>query len=110
MARIKVYLDDVRDAPVGWRRTYTVRETIDLIREGKVSELSLDHDLGDTDPEHSGYDVLSWLESEIALRHDYYFAPTSIFLHTQNPVGKERMKRAIESIERLKLHVSYENT
>ena len=46
---MKVYLDDVRQAPEGWVRTYTVAETIELLKTGEVVELSLDHDLA---PEH----------------------------------------------------------
>lgn len=42
---MKVYLDDVRPTPADWTRTYTSKETIDLLNEGNVDEVSLDHDL-----------------------------------------------------------------
>ena len=42
---MKVYLDDVRQAPEGWVRTYTVAETIELLKTGEVVELSLDHEI-----------------------------------------------------------------
>jgi hypothetical protein len=99
---MKVYLDDVREAPDGWVRTHTPSETIELLLAGKVRELSLDHDLGlDTaESEQTGYSVLSWLEAEIA--HERWpFPLPQITIHSANPVGQERMKRAIEAIHRL---------
>lgn len=46
---IRIYLDDLRQAPEGWARTYDAEETVDLIesREGEVEAVSLDHDLGE---------------------------------------------------------------
>lgn len=43
---MKVYLDDVRVTPPGWVRTYTVEQTISILKTGNVTYLSLDHDLG----------------------------------------------------------------
>ena len=43
---MKVYLDDVRDAPPGWVRAHMPEEVIALLRSSSVTELSLDHDLG----------------------------------------------------------------
>lgn len=34
---MKVYLDDLRPTPEGWKRTYTVEETIALIEKGSVT-------------------------------------------------------------------------
>lgn len=107
---MKVYLDDVRDIPRGWERTYTVADTIKFLKTGKVHELSLDHDLGATDPLHTGYDVLKWIEEQLHLIGDDWFCPKVIFLHTANPIGKERMQRALEAIERKRIQIKYENT
>jgi hypothetical protein len=65
---VRVYLDDVREAPDGWVRTYTGAQTVELLKTGEVTELSLDHDLGsDADgKELTGYAVLVWLEAEVA--------------------------------------------
>lgn len=96
---MKIYLDDIRDAPKGWTRAYTVEETINYLRQGHVEELSLDHDLGFTDPKHSGYDVLVWLEKQLHLSEvGKSFVPKVIFIHTQNPVGRKRMEQALTSI------------
>lgn len=99
---MKVFLDDVRDAPVGWVRACTPEEVITLLRSGLVEELSLDHDLGlDTrDIERSGYSVLVWLEREVG-EGRWSFPLPNITVHSANPPGRERMRRAIESIWRL---------
>jgi hypothetical protein len=99
---VKVFLDDVREAPEGWTRTRTPGETIELLVTGRVQELSLDHDLGldSTESERTGYTVLTWLEAEIAHERWPFPLPT-ICIHSANPVGRERMERAIESIHRL---------
>jgi len=43
---MKVYLDDERKTPDGWRRVYWPEEAIELLKSGDVKEISLDHDLG----------------------------------------------------------------
>lgn len=64
---MKVYLDDERATPEGWVRAWWPDEVIALLETGQVSELSLDHDLGD-DPRGTGYDVILWVEEAVALR------------------------------------------
>jgi hypothetical protein len=100
--RVKVWLDDVRDAPPGWVRTFTPEEVIGLLRLGEVTELSLDHDLGlmDGERELTGYDVVLWLEKEVGAG-SWRFALPEISIHSANPVGHGRMRRAIESIRRM---------
>lgn len=96
---IRVWLDDVRDAPAGWMRAYTAREAITLLDAGGVVEISLDHDLGDEATCGTGYQVACWIEERVALDG---FEPPTIKIHSANSVGRERMQRAIESIERLR--------
>lgn len=43
---VRLYLDDNRKCPVGWHACRSVREAIMLMREFRVTEASLDHDLG----------------------------------------------------------------
>jgi hypothetical protein len=97
---VRVWLDDLREAPAGWVRIKTPEEAIELLRAGEVTELSLDHDLGlDTeDAERTGYDVLLWLERRVA-EERWRFPLPSIRVHSANPVGRARMQRAIASIE-----------
>jgi hypothetical protein len=100
---MKVYLDDIRKTPPGWTRTYTAKETIELLKTGKVTELSLDHDLNlidANDKEETGYDVLLWMEKEVFMNHNVKVVPKAIHLHTDNAVGKAKMRKAVEVIMR----------
>lgn len=93
---MRVWLDDVRPAPPGWEWVKHADEAIRLLQTGKVTEISLDHDLGFPVTE-TGYDVLVWLEREIASEQWDRPAPT-IHIHTRNPVGWVRMTAARERI------------
>jgi Cyclic-phosphate processing Receiver domain len=99
---VRVWLDDVREAPEGWVHVKTPEEAIDLLRSGEVKEISLDHDLGLATPEaeRTGYDVLAWLEEAVATGTWRHSVPV-IRVHSANPVGWRRMEQAIASIERL---------
>lgn len=99
---MRVYLDDIRRAPVGWTRVKTAAQCIERLRSGKVEELSLDHDLA---PEHyeamtgyvpagpsevpTGLAVVDWM-----VEHKVW--PSVIILHTMNPAGRANMQRTIE--------------
>src|SRR5262245_26305764 len=108
---MKVWLDDIRPAPPGWIRTKTVQETITYLALGEVTELSLDHDLGEN--EQTGYDLLCIIEKMVGegtLSSAYGGAESSrrwdwslpkFHVHSDNPVGRENMRRAIDSIVRL---------
>ena len=63
---MKVFLDDERPTPDGWIRAYWPDEVVNLLLTGSVELLSLDHDLGD-DQRGTGYDVILWIEREVAL-------------------------------------------
>jgi len=94
---MKVYLDDEREAPEGWVRAYWPEEVITLLKKGEVSEVSLDHDLGDDD-RGTGYDVVLWVEKAVALRG---FKPPKIRVHSANPSARFKMEAGIRSILRL---------
>ena len=93
---IKVFLDDSRPAPEGWVRTYWPDETIDLLKTGQLTHLSLDNDLGD-DERGQGKDVVAWIEEEVITKG---FFPPDIVVHSANPVARDAMIQGIESIER----------
>lgn len=96
---IRIWLDDVREAPEGWVRTYTAPQTIGLLQLGNVEAMSLDHDLGLRPEAGNGHDVLVWLEERVALGE--MKAPADIRVHSANPVAVDRMEKAIESIRAL---------
>lgn len=94
-ARIKVYLDDERRTPDGWVRVYWPEEAIALLRTGQVSEISLDHDLGD-DARGTGYDVVLWIEEQVMTAG---FRPPAMRVHSANASAREKMQAGIRTIE-----------
>ena len=91
---MKMWLDDIRVAPGGyvWVKSVNQAKKIILVAESlgeDISELNLDHDLGDYAQDGGdGIKLVLWLaETE---RH--YF----IRLHTQNVVGRENMQAIID--------------
>lgn len=94
---MKVYLDDERETPPGWIRVYWPNEAIRLLETGCVTEISLDHDLGD-DARGTGYTVVLWIEEAVATRG---FLPPVITIHTANASARQKMLLAVRNIERL---------
>lgn len=90
---MKIYLDDERIAPDGWIQARWPDEVIELLKTGAVTDLSLDHDLGD-DQRGTGYDVLLWIEEAVITRG---FNPPKISIHTANPSARARMLAAIRA-------------
>jgi hypothetical protein len=93
---MKVYLDDERTTPDGWHRVYWPDEAIALLETGAVTEICLDHDLGD-DKRGTGYDVILWIEEAVITRG---FMPPRISVHSANTSARAKMELGIESIQR----------
>ncbi|MEM6413519.1 MAG: cyclic-phosphate processing receiver domain-containing protein [Pseudomonadota bacterium] len=93
---MKVYLDDERETPPGWKRVYWPSEAIELLETETVTELSLDHDLGD-DERGTGYDVVTWIEEAVVLRG---FAPPVMHVHSANSSARIKMQAGIDAIIR----------
>lgn len=94
---MKVYLDDERTTPNGWKRVYWPEEAIQLLKTGKVTHISLDHDLGD-DERGTGYNVITWIEEQVVLNG---FTPPEITVHSANPAARVKMESGIKAIRRL---------
>ena len=92
---MKVYLDDERATPEGWERVYWPDEATALLEKGIVTEISLDHDLGD-DERGTGYDVVLWLEEAVVLNG---FSPPKMKVHSANSSARQKMEAGIKSIE-----------
>lgn len=91
---MKVYLDDERATPESWTRVYWPIEAIELLQTGQVTELSLDHDLGD-DARGTGYDVVLRVEEQVAMRG---FVPPTIVVHSANVSARAKMGNGIRAI------------
>lgn len=94
---VKVFLDDERTTPTGWMRVYWPDEAIALLETGKVSEISLDHDLGD-DERGTGYHVVLWIEEAVVSRG---FIPPKMYVHSANSSARQKMEMGIQAINRL---------
>lgn len=92
---MKVYLDDEREAPEGWVRVYWPFQVIELLKTGEVTEISLDHDLGD-DLRGTGYDVILWIEEAV---YTEGFEPPVIHIHSANSSSRQKMQAGINSIK-----------
>ena len=93
---MKVFLDDERNPPKDWVLVRWPEEAIDLLRTGKVSEISLDHDLGD-DEHGTGNDVILWIEEQVVTNR---FNPPEITVHSANASARKKMEAGIKSIIR----------
>jgi len=91
---MKIFLDDERSTPDGWLRVYWPDEAIEFSKLGEVTEISLDHDLGDDD-RGTGYDVVLWIEEQVAL---YGFVPPKMSVHPANVSARTKMEAGIRAI------------
>ena len=88
---MKLWLDDVRLVPDdSWTHTVTAEQCIELLSTGKVTRISLDHDLGCG--RATGYVVACWIEAHAA---DGTLPRLGMGIHSQNPVGRDRMAAAL---------------
>jgi len=94
---MRVFLDDERATPSGWIRAYWPDEVTALLKHGGITELSLDHDLGN-DQRGTGCDVVVWVEEAVALRG---FVPPRMIVHSANTSALSKMEAGIRSIEAL---------
>lgn len=90
---MRIWLDDVRlmhqDYNV-W--TKTAAETIELLKTGLVTHISLDHDLGDPSA-GTGYDVACFIEQQAFTNS----IPRIVWnIHSANPVGVNNMTTALQ--------------
>lgn len=101
---MKLWLDDVRPpwqwGRIGWEWAKTGERAVELLKSGRVTEASLDHDLawehypGNQDGPKSGlmtgYDVCCWLE-----KNPQYWPEGGVTVHSMNPVGAAKMRTVI---------------
>lgn len=91
---MKLWLDDIRPMPEGYDvHVTTAQEAISFLETHNVTEISLDHDLG---PEEAGtgYSVACWIEYAA---FKSLCKPIVMHIHSANPVGMERMSKAIKN-------------
>lgn len=91
---MKIWLDDIREAPNGYNWVLSVNKVKQLIIDCEnsgiaIDELHLDHDLGDYASDGGdAIELVKWLaETE---RH------YKIKIHSMNPVGRQNMQALID--------------
>jgi len=104
---IELWLDDERDPESqfiqeefgswpGMVWVKTAWAAINRLKDGNVSYISLDHDLG-PDKAGTGADVARWIEEQAFLNQ----IPKLVWnCHSKNPVGTKNMKAALNNAER----------
>lgn len=98
--KMKVFMDDERQTPEGWVRTYTVEETKNLLSTRMVTHLSLDNDLGSLDPKTEGFNVLNWLEEVVD--DDKTFPIPEMQVHSSNASRAMSMRQTIARLEHIR--------
>lgn len=94
---MRLYLDDVRPTPEGFDlRAYTAAEAITMLRDGKITFISFDHDLG-ADANGTGYDVAKWIEEQ-AFTNPSFVTP-DFAIHSANPVGAVSIGHAMRGAQ-----------
>lgn len=95
---MKVWLDDLRPMPEGFdRHVFSAKEAIALIETRRVTFISLDHDLGDSDAHGTGYDVALFIE---AAAFTGKLPRLGWAVHSGNVIGAKNMRTALESANR----------
>jgi hypothetical protein len=93
---INLYVDDLRDIPRDFSGARTYEEAILHLKAYPINILSLDHDLGEDEQGNllpTGDDLVNWIIEFGATKTPLII--NSIYLHTDNPVGRERMYKAL---------------
>lgn len=95
---INLYLDDLRPCPENFVLAKNIEEAKEIMKENKVAIFSLDHDLGQDKEGNilpTGYDFVKYL-CETGLDETC----KAIYLHTDNPVGKENMRQLLRNAKK----------
>jgi len=87
---MKIYLDDLREAPAGWIKATHPDEVISHILQGEAEIIDLDYHLGN-DRKYTGLTVLKWLQNEIGEGRTPSQVP-EILIHTSDLEAKKIME------------------
>lgn len=87
---MKLYVDDVRTPPSGWRLARTVAEAVAILTEEKADEVSLDFMIGEGEGGNF-FPVAQFIAEMPADRR-----PRRVTLHTASAAGAAKMRAALE--------------
>jgi hypothetical protein len=96
-AKLNVWLDDERPAPLGFLHYKTPEEVIEVLKTNRVQVISLDHDLGLEPDSRNGYMVARWIEEHAYLGE---LPRIECRIHSQNPAGRINMAAALKNADK----------
>lgn len=98
---MKLWLDDIRATPEGWTRAHSVDEAKSLIlKAGERFEFaSLDHDLGDYEPQGGDAWVLTRWMVELWHEGKNVFPRRGLRIHSSNTTGIANMLSDADSVD-----------
>lgn len=87
---MKIYVDDMRIAPVGWVRFTSAENLIEALPTlpTPIEDVSFDHDLGEPTTHKSGYDLVKYLVNE---EPNFFDTVNTVAVHSSNTVGRKNM-------------------
>jgi hypothetical protein len=96
---VKLYVDDLRTPPAGWRLARTVEEAVRLLEAERFDEVSLDYVIGAA-PGATFEPVARFIAAQPAERR-----PRLVYVHTSSPAGARALERilfgAVERVVRV---------
>ncbi len=92
--KIKIWLDDTREAPDGFLPFNNIEDIIKLINKNRVGYISFDHDLG---YEKTGCDLARYIEEKA---YNGEIDSIGWDVHSANPVGSKKIKQAMNNADK----------
>jgi len=90
---MKIFLDDLRKCPKGWKSVLSAEYCVNLLQKNNVKEISLDYNLGIVGK--NGYDVLLWIEKQVITNN---YIPPKINIHTSDLLAAHKMELMVKNI------------
>lgn len=93
---MRIFIDDIREAPEGWHSCKTVAEAIRTIATmgGQIKEISLDFD----DGTRNTFEPVAWFIKEYWTVRAGKNSP-KIIIHTGNPGGAAKLADILQGFE-----------
>ena len=94
---MKVWIDDIRQAPEGYLPFRTVNDALRYIRWNSdfIDIIDLDHDAGDCARDGGDYINILREMQRLTIVHKMDFSHIKFRLHSMNPVGLQNMRAII---------------
>jgi hypothetical protein len=94
---MRLWIDDDeehRKPPKGWIWAKTLAEALEIVKTGKVTHISFDHDLGGDDKSMP----VAWFIEDAAFHGT--MKPPEWRIHSANPVGRANLEATMKSAMR----------